>query len=189
VRFLITGGGGGGLLNKHYATKAFAVGSGEIKTAADLAEAMRGDNILPPDAAFQAVFSTATVSRGYLARYYLRSLEMMAKGDSTPELIPNPSEEIVNLEHVLPQNPSQDWDVTEDVALGYFRRLGNLVLLQATTNSEIGNQPFVAKKRYYRESAFYLTSMVAKEREWGIVQIKKRQQYLSDLAVKTWPLQ
>lgn len=187
VRFLIVGGRGG-FLDKHYSQKAFAVGQGTITTASQLVNEMVSEKILPGNGAFQAAFSSATVSRNYLARYYLRALELQAKGDKEPELIPNPSEELVNLEHILPQNPNDDWDIPDEVALGHFRRLGNLVLLQATVNSEIGNLSFAAKKEHYKASAFFLTKMVAKERKWGLEQIVDRQEKLAGLAVKTWPL-
>jgi hypothetical protein len=92
------------------------------------------------------------------------------------------------LEHILPQSPSDGWDVSDEVAIGHYRRLGNLVLLQATVNSEIGNSSFSEKKKHLRESAFYLTSMVATEKEWGPIQIARRQQKLAELAKDTWPL-
>jgi hypothetical protein len=187
VRFLIAGGRGG-FLDKHYSAKAYSVGKGDVTTSAQLVGAMVSEDIIPPDGAFKAVFASASVSRGYLARYYLRALELKAKDDNQPELIPNPTEEIVNLEHVLPQNPSDDWNVSDDVAIGNYRRLGNLALLQAGMNLEIGNVGFAEKKKHYRRSAFVLTTMIAKEKDWGPAQIAKRQQVLADLAVETWPI-
>lgn len=186
VRFLISGGRGG-LLDKHYSQKAHLVGQGEIRTAEELTASLM--DILPPNGAFHSKFLTATISRGYWARYYLRALELQVKGDPEPELVPNPSEEIITLEHVLPQNPCDDWFIDEEVAIGQYRRLGNLALLQSTSNGEIGNSAFNIKKKAYRNSAFYLTSMIAKEREWGPKQIAKRQKLLADLAVETWPLE
>ena len=47
---------------------------------------------MPADATFEAAFSEARVEKGYLARYYLRALEMKAKGDPQPELVPNEEE-------------------------------------------------------------------------------------------------
>ncbi|MFL5328900.1 MAG: DUF262 domain-containing protein [Gemmataceae bacterium] len=187
VRFLVMGGRGG-FFDKHYSEKAHMVGTGEIKTAAELADKMIKDLVIAPDGAFEQEFANATVPRNRLARYYLRALELQYKGDSEPELIPNPSEEQITLEHILPQNPSSDWKIEEEIAVGWFRKLGNLVLLQASVNVEAGNGAFKQKRKHYKQSAFYLTSMVAGENSWAPDQIRKRQDQLAKLAVKTWPM-
>lgn len=185
VRFLVVGGRGG-LLDTNYAKRAHLVGTKEITTASDLAKSMA--DVVPPDAAFEAAFATARVSQNYLARYYLRALEMKAKKDPEPELIPNEDQESINLEHVLPENPSSDWDIDPETALACHRRLGNLVLLQATPNSTIGNAVFSSKKSALKKSSFYLTKMAADNRAWGVKEITARQRKLAELAVETWPL-
>jgi len=185
VRFLVSGGRGG-LLDRNYAVAAQEAGSGKIKTAQELYDKMVG--ILPNDAAFAAAFANAKVSKNYLARYYLRALEMKVKDDSSPELIPNDDEEVVNLEHVLPENPSADWNVNQQTASALFRAIGNMVLLKADINAKIGNAPFDQKKQHYAKSGFALTAEVAKSQKWGMEQIIQRQKRLSMVAVETWPL-
>jgi hypothetical protein len=185
VRFLIVGGRGG-LLDTNYAKYAQQVGTKQITTAADLMRLMVG--VIPTDAAFKAAFATARVSQNYLARYYLRALEMQVKKDPQPELIPNEDQESINLEHILPENPSVDWGVEEDMAHANHRRLGNLVLLQATANSKIGNLPFKDKKSVLKSSSFYLTKMIADNKIWTAKEINSRQKRLAELAVDTWPL-
>jgi hypothetical protein len=187
VRFLICGGRGG-FLDKHYSEKAHDVGQGKIKTAAQLATLMIDEEIIPKDGVFRESFATARVARNYLARYYLRALELEAKGDIEPELVPNSAQEQINLEHILPENPESDWGIPDEIALGNFRKIGNMVLLQATVNSKIGNIAFDEKKKHFKNSQFFLTSMVAKEKEWGPKQIESRQKRLAELAVKTWPI-
>ncbi len=144
VRFLIVGGLGSGTLEKHYAESAREVRSGKIKTAKDLLQAMT--DVTPSDPQFESHFETAAVSKSYLARYYLRALELQAKGEPEPELVPNTDEEAINLEHVLPQSPPPTWGIDPDTIRTYARRIGNLVLLQLGSNSSISNEAFSVKQ-------------------------------------------
>jgi hypothetical protein len=62
------------------------------------------------------------------------------------------------LEHVLPQNPSDDWaEMDAEIAAIYFNRMGNLVLLQQRANSELGNVAFDEKRAVFIKSDFVLT--------------------------------
>jgi len=82
VRFLIAGGRGG-LLDRHYANVAQQVGTGKITSAKELAKAMQ--DVVPTDAVFQAAFADARISQGFLARYFLRALELKFKdGNRSP---------------------------------------------------------------------------------------------------------
>ena len=114
---------------------------------------------------------------------------MQAKGEREPWFVPQEDAVIVNLEHVLPRKPGQNWDSSfkpEDVA-AYAPRLGNLILLRASSNTRLGNAPFPAKASAYASSPYILTSMVAKVADWTPAEIDKRQEKLAQLAVKTWP--
>jgi hypothetical protein len=106
VRFLICGSGGSGTLKTAYAERAKDVSSGKIKTAAALWDAMKA--IVPDDITFKSKFSTATVSKAGLAKYYLRVLEHQSKS-ADDETIVNPDQGKVNLEHILPRNPAEGW--------------------------------------------------------------------------------
>jgi len=186
VRFLIYGGVGGGTLEKYYSDRATQVRSGKIRTANDLLQAMT--QVVPTDRQFESAFSTATVSKKYLARYYLRTLENVYRGEQEPELVPNPNQEVVTLEHILPENPSAAWfHIDEETANAYSRRIGNLVLLKARINVEIGNDGFNEKKPSLADSEFGLTSSVVEYDEWGVEQIESRQQELAQLAIIAWP--
>ena len=159
----------------------------KISTAAQLFNRLKG--ILPNDPQFRASFATATVSKGYLARYYLRALEQQERGDSEPELVPNPNAEIVNLEHVLPQNASSSWShIPPDEQVLLLKRLGNMVLMKTKINIKAGNDSFAFKKGFYSKSEFKLTNGVCAESAWNRASIEKRQSDLAGLAVKTWPL-
>lgn len=186
VRFLIVGGRGG-LLDRNYALRAQEVGTGKVTTAAQLAAAMA--DVVPSDVAFEGGFAVARVSQVYLARYYLRALETKRKGGTNPELMPLDDEQVINLEHVLPENPEEHWpDLDSETIAAYWKRIGNMVILQAKKNSLIGNNPFSEKKPVLASSAFLLTQEVGKETAWGTNEIVERQKRLAALAVETWPL-
>ena len=187
VRFLIVGGLGGGALEQKYCDGAVKINKKEITTTFQLAGFMKTST--PSDSEFKTSFENATVSKNYLARYYLRVLEMIESGKAEPEFVPNSSNDVVTLEHILPQNPSAAWGhITEDDADANYKKIGNLSLLKKTINSDIGNGGFKAKKPFYKESAFLLTSKVADFNEWGINEIKSRQEYLAQIALKAWPV-
>jgi hypothetical protein len=50
------------------------------------------------------------------------------------------------------------------------------------------NSPFLQKKEFLQNSAFLLTSEVAKNTSWGVKEINDRQKILAKLAVETWPI-
>ncbi|MGD9711482.1 MAG: DUF262 domain-containing protein [Thermomicrobiales bacterium] len=186
VRFLVVGGRGG-LLDRNYAIAAQDVGLGKIKTADELTRAL--SVIIPSDALFEANFREARVSANYLARYYLRAMERQLKGLSDPEWVPSDEENVINLEHVLPENPRDAWNhIPAETASAYSRRLGNMVLMQATKNSIVGNGSFETKKAACSMSAFDLTKLVAQHDNWGPTEIQERQETLANLAVETWPI-
>ena len=187
LRFLIVGGRGG-LLDRNYAVQAEAIGSGKIKTAAELV--VQISEIIPTDALFESSFAEARVSQVRLARYYLRALELKCMGQLEAELIPSDDERVINLEHILPHNPGTSWpSIDDETASAFWRRIGNMVILQAKKNSAIGNGPFSEKKAVFAESAFFLTKDVAKYNAWGPGEIAARQRELAKLAVETWPRQ
>lgn len=185
VRFLVVGGRGG-LLDRNYAIKAQQVGNRDITTAKQLASSMV--DVVPTDTAFEGAFATARVTQNYLARYYLRALELQIKQDPEPELVPNEEEEVINLEHILPLNPSPAWKVDSEIASACFNRIGNMVLLQAKVNVAVGNETFSKKRPHYTKSTFLLTKQVGKAQTWDLERINERQKHLANLAVKTWSL-
>jgi hypothetical protein len=186
VRFLITGGVGGGTIETYYASRGKEVREGRITTAKELTKAMA--DVVPSDTQFEAAFAIARVSKHFLARYYLRALEMQVAGESEPELIPNTDQEVVNLEHILPQKPSSAWSHIEpELVDDYYKRVGNMVLLKRSINAKAGNDGFVDKLPYYQASLYKLSSEVSGHSEWSPDQIKERQERLAKLAVQTWP--
>lgn len=186
VRFLIHGGLGSGAIETHNCQAATAIREKTIESAAHLYKRLK--SVIPNDAQFRTSFLTATVSKAYLARYYLRALEEQDRGSADPELVPNANREAINLEHVLPVNASRTWShVPVDEQIVLVKRLGNLALMKTKVNTKAGNDGFSYKRTFYKQSEYKLTSQIAQKATWDRASIEERQSYMADLAVKTWP--
>ncbi len=186
VRFVVVGNLGGGVLESHYSRRAVEVRKGAITSTTQLAGVM--NDVVPSDVEFRAAFETASVPKANVARYYLRTLDLVAAGNTMPALVANTNPNAVNLEHVLPQNPSPEWGVDDDTVQTYYNRLGNLALLEKKMNKEFQNSPFERKAGEYKESAFRLTRELGDHTGWGVREIQERQQRLARLAVAAWPI-
>jgi hypothetical protein len=186
VRFLIVGGRGG-KLDEGYAKLANEIHINQsIKTDSELKQAVA--SFVPSDGQFRGAFELARVSVNKLARYYLRALEMTAGEQPNAEWVPNDSL-VINLEHVMPESHGPEWsNVSPQDVETHGKRIGNLALLQADRNSEIGSASFAAKRSAFMRSSFLLTSQIAEMLSWGPAEIEARQKTLAELAVKTWPL-
>lgn len=186
VRFLIFGGRGG-FLDEHYASRAHDIGTGKITKARELRESMA--SIVPTDKQFEDAFAVARVSKGYLARYYLRAIDKTMADEPNPEFVANEDYDVTNLEHIIPANPGPDWNLSVDASASLQNFLGNLTLLNSKKNVDIGNQSFSEKVKAYKESNFKITNMLEKYGAlFGEDEVKKRQAALAANAVKTWPL-
>lgn len=186
VRFLVFGGRGG-FLDEHYAANAHRIGSGQITKASELRDAM--GPIVPSDAQFESAFATARVSKGFLSRYYLRSLDKTMFDDPEPDYVANEDYDVTNLEHIVPINPSSAWSLSAEEAASAQTLLGNQTLLNSKKNTILGNVPFAAKVEVYKQSSYKITNSLEKYgADFGMLEIRERQEHLAKLAVKTWPL-
>lgn len=185
VRFLIYGGRGG-MLDYQYSLRAQDIGKKQITKARELRQAM--DKYVPSDAEFEEAFATARVSRPHLARYYLRALEKTRTDDPHPEYVANDDVLDVSLEHIVPLELSDDWDIDADTASAAQKMLGNMVLLKSTQNRDLGNSGFDKKRAVFSTSGYYTTKDIAHYDKWTMDEIRDRQRTLAALAVKTWAL-
>ena len=186
VRWLIAGGARSGSVETAIGAAAKRVTAAEICRADALVDAL--ESALRDDLTFSVAFRSVTVANHRLARYYLRTLEASYHDEAEPEWVPN-WDTVITLEHVLPQRPGDGWAGIEPaIHSTYHRRLGNMVLLAATLNRNIGNDPFGQKREILGSSDYQLTREVVLEEEWGPTEIEKRQDRLAELAIKAWPL-
>lgn len=188
VRNLITGVIGAGTLEKEFSNQAKLMNDGTIKNATEFKKSIQ--NLIPTDEQFKNAFKIATVSKAYIARYYLRKLEESYR--STKELSPSINSEKVNLEHILPENPtklSEDWPAfDENTHRSYCRRLGNLTILDTKMNSEIGNGSFTSKKEIYKQSEIAITRSISELGKWDMEEIEKRQKEFAEKALTIWKI-
>jgi Protein of unknown function (DUF1524) len=185
VRFLICGSGGSGTLESAYGERAKEVSTGKIKTADTLWNAM--NTLVPDDVTFKSKFATATVAKADLAKYYLRVIEQQSKSPDD-ETIVNPDHGKVNLEHILPRNPAQEWThIPAAQVPALIKRLGNLTLPATRLNSKAANAGFSEKKKHLAKSALAMTKNLCSYINWSAKEIAERQEAMADLAVKAWP--
>ena len=187
VRLLIVGKSGSGNLETLFGSNAQKISKKEIKTATQLYSAMQKE--IPDDDVFQSAFVTARVSEERRARYYLRALERTENKEANPESAEQEDVRIINLEHLLPEDPDDSWKhVPEEERELNTQRLGNQFLLSSEENRNVGSKSFAAKKPILSKSTYKLTKMVHQFDDWREKQINERQTRLAELAVKAWPL-
>lgn len=127
------------------------------------------------DKQFEDAFATARVSKGYLARYYLRALDKTLNGEADPEFVANEDYDATNLEHIIPLTPGPAWKLSADEASSLQTLIGNLTLMSARKNVEIGNASFADKVKVYKESAYKITNTLeGYQATFGADEIKKR---------------
>ncbi len=123
-------------------------------------------------------------------RYILLRLDsLLTKGQ------PFYNHSVITVEHVLPQTPKEGSEWLKQFAKPeeYVHKLGNLVLLTRSKNSQAKNYEFNKKKTSYFQSSggvtsFALTSQVLQMTEWTPAIVKKRQKQLIQLLIKAWDL-
>ena len=186
VRLIVAASTRSGSVEQPLAKAAKQVFDRDITTSVGLRTALGG--ITPSDEQFREAFEVATVSQAKFARYYLRSIELKAKGEPDPYLIPNDDPDAINLEHILPLKPMGNWPHWSDEEVKvYSKRIGNLALLKAKPNSDLKSASFDEKRPILAQSPYATTSMAGAAEAWTPVEITSRQTKLAELAVETWP--
>ena len=95
----------------------------------------------------------------------------------------------VNLEHILPQEPGDNWrHISEEDASNYYKRLGNLTIMDSNLNVAANNASFEEKKVIYQQSRIEMTRSLAESPEWSTRTIEERQRVLAQTAVQVWRL-
>jgi hypothetical protein len=187
VRVLIAGSTRSGSFEESVAAVAHEIFEGKVETVAALKQ--RLSSITPTDQLFQIEFEGARISTPKFARYYLRSLEMVAKSEPEPWFIPTDDRTIINLEHILPRKPEGNWpQFNADEVFIYNNRLGNQALLRASDNLGLRSDPFATKKAVFANSPYVLTSQIATFSDWTPDSIVQRQKTMASFAAKAWPL-
>jgi hypothetical protein len=97
--------------------------------------------------------------------------------------------EIVNLEHILPEKPGDNYPkFTAEQVASFWKRIGNMVLIRNKDNSDLRSAPFPIKAATYKGCPYVLTSQVATVEDWTVDTIRDRQRVLAKLALTAWPV-
>jgi len=98
-------------------------------------------------------------------------------------------DENVSIEHIYPQNPTEEWDLDETKMQRFVFRLGNICLLEKGLNRDIQNAVFIDKVSIYRKSSYYYANKISSDyTEWNDSSIIKLQSEMANAAVSIWKL-
>lgn len=97
-------------------------------------------SLLPPKEVFIIGFSDLTYKKKGLCRYVLSKIE---ESFGTREYILN--QPTITIEHILPQKPGKDWNLTPNQIKNYVHSIGNLTLLGKKPNGTVQNKSITEK--------------------------------------------
>lgn len=188
-RYSIIGNGGTGNIEKAFSNAAVRVRKGDQPTIEEIFSDV--SHLYPSDEEFLREFSRKSVTQSAIARYVLRTINDYLGDDS---VIANPDSYVLNLEHVLPKKyRHDDWiDFVEDEDLevnDYVDRLGNMILLKVSLNSQSSNRSFKDKLGLYRQhEPLPVSKFVYEQERWTAAAIEQNQTMLAEVACKIWSL-
>lgn len=93
----------------------------------------------------------------------------------------------VSIEHIYPQNPTDEWELDEAKMQRFIFRLGNICLLEKNLNRVIQNVGFEKKLPVYQKSSYYYAKKISSDyTEWNDSSIIKLQTEMANSAVSIW---
>ncbi len=190
VRYNLIGELRTGVAANYYSEVPKKIRNGDIRKSAKVFRELR--SIYPKDDEFKAAFSTKVLRNSRKARYLLAEIEKHLNAGVSQ--IVNDTR-AVNLEHILPKNPSQQWSKTvatmdvEEVD-EYINRIGNLALVSSTVNKNVGTSGFERRKEklFQVENHIQFSKKIADYEEWTKLTIEDRQTNLAEIAVNVWSI-
>ncbi len=169
-----------------YNSAAEKIALRQLSGAADIIQAL--GSIYPSDEQFNAAFAekqlrTTTSRNKNVMRYVLFELEKHVSHSAL-----DPKSDKYTIEHILPVNPGDDWpSFSDDQADRCIYRIGNMTLLAAGSNRDMGNAPYDKKKPLFEQSEFEITKSIAIDHNaWGPDRIASRQKWLAKQATSIW---
>lgn len=121
-----------------------------------------------------------------IVRYILATLE---KHNGSSQDVAYYDED-ASIEHILPQNADEGWNVDEDKLRQLVFRLGNTCLLERKLNQQIKNDAFDEKRKVYQKSVYLDAQSIAQSNaEWTELDITRRQAKMARVAVNIWKVQ
>ena len=160
--------------------------AGEIVSAKAAIARLRP--VYPEDAEFRAAFAdkalrTTSSRNNKVVRFILFRLEAQLSGQHFEfESAKH------GIEHVLPENPRDDWHQFDDQqreASTYC--LGNMTLLRTADNRDLGTSGYAEKRLVYQQSDFAITRKLAEDFDtWTVEKIRSHQTWMARQATGIW---
>lgn len=142
--------------------------------------------IIIDDSVFENSFSDKsfpyTSRNAKIVRYILATLE---KHDGSTKNI-SFTDEDATIEHILPQNADDSWEIDEEKQRQMVFRLGNTCLLEKKLNLDIKNTSFQEKATKYAMSSYLEAKKIATKTSWTENDIINRQRHMAHVAVNIW---
>lgn len=167
---------------------ASKVSSGTYTRPFEVIAALR--DVYPADLQFKASFGdkelrTTNSRNKKVVRYILLEIERQRSGQYF-----DLESVTYNLEHILPEHPSETWGhIEESKQDNFIYRIGNMTLLETGRNRELGNGDYPTKRRVYEQSVIQITKAVAEHYEsWDEQKIESRQRQLANVAAGIWKI-
>ncbi|MGB3292700.1 MAG: DUF262 domain-containing HNH endonuclease family protein [Phormidesmis sp.] len=171
---------------KIYNDIARNISDGDYTDHWQVEEALR--RIYPDDGQFKGAFAekelkTTNSRNKRIVRYLLFEIEKQRSGQKF-----DAESATYNLEHVLPENPSEAWDYIDEAKQNrLIYRLGNMTPLETKQNRDIGNSSYADKKAVFEKSDFQITRAIAQHYDtWDEQKIESRQKQLANIAASIW---
>ena len=144
--------------------------------------------IYPDDREFEGAFAEKTLQttsprNKKVMRFILFALEKHVSGEAF-EI----EDSQYTIEHVLPRQPSDEWRQFDGQQQEAFRyRLGNMTVLKAGENRDLGNSDYDKKRLTYEKSGFAITrNLAARYDQWTVEKICANQRWMAKQATSIW---
>lgn len=139
------------------------------------------------DSDFKQVFAskvlkTTQARNKRVVRYILTKLEQHLGGNAL-----DIDSDRFNIEHIMPENLSEYWEINEHDHESFVYRLGNMCLMDTKQNRNVGNDGFTQKRDSYLTSEFRNTRRIGEENSfWDVSRIATHQQWMANQANTIW---